>query len=166
MTNTTVIRNYSRNFLLQVQSVVYHRKPPIPLSVIHTLRQNNICSVTRTHRGVSAGKSKQRPINTITTPGLPDLLHHRDTLEKNNIKSQVSRTVVKPVKSSKSGLCIGLFFSQGTCWHWIQWKALLNIFNGNSALQMTILYILLLYIYIPSIHSPAHLLIHFTYAFN
>ena len=113
MTNGTVIRNYSRDFLLQVQSVVCHKKPQIPLAVIHTLRQNNICSVPRTHRGVSAGISKQRPIKPwITTPGLPGPLHNRNFIKKDNLKSQVTKTVRTPLKSSKSGLCIGLLNAQ------------------------------------------------------
>ena len=38
---------------------------------IEKLRQNNICSIPKTHRGISGGKSKVRNILTVTTTPRP-----------------------------------------------------------------------------------------------
>ena len=63
----TAIRAYPRNLLLTIKLAVIQVKPRVPLGVLEKLRQNNICSVPKTHRGVSGGKSKVRNILTVTT---------------------------------------------------------------------------------------------------
>ena len=68
----TPLRVYSRDFLLTVEKAVSREWLNVPSSVIKTLRDNNICSIPRTHRGVSAGKFKQRStVQPIKTPQGP-----------------------------------------------------------------------------------------------
>ena len=59
----TAIRAYPRNLLLTIKLSVIQAKPRVPLGVLEKLRQNNICSVPKTHRGVS-GEKKIRNILT------------------------------------------------------------------------------------------------------
>ena len=52
----TAIRAYPRNLLLTIKLAVIQAKPRVPLGVLEKLRQNNIYSVPKTHRGVSGEK--------------------------------------------------------------------------------------------------------------
>ena len=65
------IRAYPRDLLLTIKQTVIQAKPRVPLGVLEKLRQNNICSVPKTYRGVSGGKSKVRNILTVTTTPRP-----------------------------------------------------------------------------------------------
>ena len=62
---------YTRTLLLSVQKTVSQQWLRVPLQVLETLRSNKICSVLKTHRGLSArklGQSTTQPVITTDTP--------------------------------------------------------------------------------------------------
>ena len=114
LVNMTAIRAYPRNLLLTIKLAVIQAKPRVPLGVLEELRQNNICSVPKTHRGVSGGKSNVWNILTVTTTLRPthQAVQGRGVNWDNLIKIE-TMTNLFPIVSRKDRrskeLCICLF---------------------------------------------------------
>ena len=62
-TMTINVLTYTREELLG-----HNTSAPLSTQLLKTIRDTEICSVGKTHRGVTAGKEKQRPIQCITAP--------------------------------------------------------------------------------------------------
>ena len=87
---------YSRDFLFSQRPEVTHKKNPIALCVLHTLRNLDICAVKRTKRGTRGGS--KRKIDTLVTFERPNSVYENDlkvctqNLIKINTKSNRNRT--------------------------------------------------------------------------
>ena len=112
----TAIRAYPRNLLLTIRLAVIQAKPRVPLGVLEKLRQNNICSVPKTHRGVSGGKPKVRNILTVTTTLRPT--HQAVQGRGMNWDNLINKDKPFPIVSRKDRrskeLCICLLNTQST----------------------------------------------------